>query len=184
MRAAFCSKLPALGARSANFHPCQSSLHLKPSCSSRRDHTYELRAQPSDQQGTDVETPLVSALTTIGLSGTIAVTGASLCGIQLFNLFQWSDSDIVLALELNSALLVLGLLLFAPRWEIPQALSLEPVLSKQQSHSQSQLRLINLPAVKAGGKSNPVTWQLMLALYKSALQRPQTDSLPVLVSKQ
>lgn len=181
MRAASAGRHSPSRARCASTRPAYTQSRYRYSQSLAKNHLICLKAQESDQQGKDVDTPsdlLLSALTSIGLYGTVAVTGASLCGINTLELFRWNESDIALALELNSALILLELLLFAPKWDIPAPLAAKADPPKQQQ----QMQLVDMSAVKHSSIWSPDSWQLMLTLYKTFLRRPQTNDLPFLVS--
>lgn len=122
--------------------------------------------------------PLLGAVTIIGLSGTIAVSGASLCEIRLFNLFQWNQADIVFALNINSALLLLEALLFAPTYSIPPALAAAPSDGSSQSSNATQQQLVDIIAVRAASITSVDSWLLMLSLCRAMLRKPLTEKLP------
>jgi hypothetical protein len=170
--------------------PSACSAHSRNTASHIRDHfsrTINRRSRrlvtlASKQQ--DQQTPpdlldiaLSQALTSIGLSGTVAVAGAALCGINIFSLFHWERlQDIQLALELNSVLILLDTLLFLPSYSIPEQL-LEP----QPKQQQQQQRFLDVSAVGACSAWDPSSWQLMLAMLTAALRGPQVQQLPLQV---
>jgi hypothetical protein len=126
---------------------------------------------------------LLGALTTIGLSGTIAVTGSALCGYQIFSTFEWyQTADMLLALQISGVIVLLEALLFLPSYSIPASLSAaapsSSSISGSSSTSQPQQQLVDMTAVKAAGLWSGDSWLLLLALYTAALQRPQVEQLP------
>lgn len=156
-------------------------------------HRTCISALRPDQSRPDVQTTLLSSLTTIGLLGTIAVTGASLCGFQVFSLFHWDQDEIIYAFGATIPLLLVELLLFAPIWSIPTELLDEHSVAKQaiayntaqdamQGADQPQpVQLVDVTAVRQCSLWSLQNWQLMLALYKSVLQQLPTEQVPKMV---
>ena len=140
-------------------------------------------AEPPNPQILDPSASLFVQMTLIGLTGTIAVTGAQLAGINIYNSLRWSIGDIQTALFGFAPLLALELLLYGRRFQIPPSLQLPPSTSMgsqppSSSGSSSQPRstplsssspaaaaFINLEEVLQQGWSLPVL-QLSLALYQ------------------
>ena len=153
-----------------------------------------LASKQQDQQTPPdlLDIALSQALTSIGLSGTVAGAGAALCGINIFSLFHWERlQDIQLALELNSVLILLDALLFLPNYSIPEQL-LEPQPKQQheqqqqqqqheQQQQQQQQRFLDVSAVGACSAWDPSSWQLTLAMLTAALRGPQVQQLPLQV---
>lgn len=155
-----------------------------PSRCSRRLVT-TLAAKQQEQTPPDLlDIALSQALTSIGLSGTAAVAGAALCGINIFSLFHWERlQDLQLALVLNSVLILLDALLFVPNYSTPeQLLEPPPQQEGQQQHGQQQQqRFLDVEAVSACSAWDPSSWQLMLAMLSAALRGPQVQQLPLQV---
>jgi hypothetical protein len=123
--------------------------------------------------------PLLGALTSIGLSGTIAVTGSALCGYQIFSTFKWDQTaDALLALQISGVLILLEALLFLPSYSIPPSLAAAATSSSSSSSLQPQKQMVDMTAVKAAGVWSTDSWLLLLALYRAVLRRPQVEQLP------
>lgn len=159
------------------------------SSSSRRSHIAVARAANKDADAAAEEEATANtvsqALAAIGLSGTIAVSGAALCGVSLFGLFHWERlQDVQLALELNSVLLLLDAALFLPNYRVPASLCEEPQQQPGNGTSSSNTKqpLLDLAAVRAGSAFSLSSWRLMLAMLREALTRPQLQQLPLQVS--
>lgn len=164
--------------KSQSAHVCKllrtQSSRLRPCAASQQDEA----ADPQD-------IAVSQALTAIGLSGTIAVSGAALCGINLFGLFKWQHlQDIQLAVELNAVLILLDALLFVPSYSIPAAL-LEPVQPDSSSRSYEQQQqpkqFLDMTVVSASSAWDPNSWRLMLAMLRASIRQPQLQQLPLQV---
>jgi hypothetical protein len=146
-----------------------------------------LRSKQSDDVEAVPVDPLLGALTTIGLSGTIAVTGSALCGYQIFSTFKWDQpADALLALQISGVLVLLEALLFLPSYSIPASLTEAATTTTTTTSSSSsssislqpQKQLVDMAAVKAAGVWSSESWLLLLALYRAVLRRPQVEQLP------
>jgi hypothetical protein len=147
----------------------------------RFDHTARATNQPPppSPDSNSSEVTIAQGLTAIGLNGTLAVAGASLCGVDLFAQFHFGrTADISLALQFQSVLLLLEAALFLPPYAIPQSL-LEPQQEQQQQQPQQQRRNLDVAAVGRLGAWSLEAWQLMLSMLRSVIRRPQLQQLPL-----
>jgi hypothetical protein len=119
------------------------------------------------------------ALTAIGLSGTIAVSGAALCGIDLSGQFHWERAaDLQLALQFQLPLLLLEAALFLPAYSIPGSMleAQQPQQQQQQLQQQPQQQQQRFLDVAALGKLSvwgADSWRLMLAMLGEVMRRRQ-----------
>lgn len=114
-------------------------------CSSRHMGQRSIICRPVRAQNGDGENPepsaderLLTAITGVGLSGSIAVGGASLIGLQpsLYEQFNWSNTnDFIIAFAVNSLVMSLEALLFFPSYS--DALRRRPGASQQQQSSET-----------------------------------------------
>jgi hypothetical protein len=150
--------------------------------SKRRQH--HCAASKQDEAADTPQHIAVSqALTAIGLSGTIAVSGAAFCGINLFGLFAWQRlQDLQLAIELNAVLILLDALLFLPNHSVPSALIDAEHQPDSNEPAEQQQQLLDVSAVSAVSAWNPNSWRLMLAMLRAAIRRPQLQQLPLQVT--
>ncbi|KAF8063682.1 hypothetical protein HT031_003537 [Scenedesmus sp. PABB004] len=113
---------------------------------------------------------LVSSLTAIGLSGSVAVAGAALLGYAPFSLFAARPGDVALGLRWAAPLVLLEAALFAPRWPPPDSLLLPPPPPPPGANAGGGARReLDLAALGGAGLASPASWALWLSTYRAAL---------------
>jgi hypothetical protein len=163
---------------------CSLTVELYRASNRRQHHCAATKQDGAADAPQDIA--VSQALTAIGLSGTIAVSGAALCGINLFGLFEWQRlQDLQLAIELNTVLILLDAVLFLPNHSIPAALSVpehQPGSTEQAEPQWQQQQLLDVSAVSELSAWKPNSWRLMLAMLHAAIRHPQLQQLPLQVT--